>query len=507
MRRQEKDAAIKTFGAGAARKMLPSFTAGQRETCCPAQHAASVLDRFPHDSQPSPRTLIHPLISILRLIILFLGLVADPALAAVVPTTPTSPATPRDTAAGSTDAPSAAAVLKNEALAIAKEVAAAYPGDALSAALLGSAFYNTGQSAQAIVHLRRCLELNPSQIEAYEILARMAYERGEPEVSAKHCREALKRDPSNLEILNRLGRALLDLGEATEAIQQLREAARLHKSSAETHYLLGQALLQAGNAAEAKSSFLSAVALMPDHTQAAFGLFTACVRLGQKEESARFRERFQSLEASDRRALADRNSDQEVLTGLPLVRSTVARTLFGAGQIYQAHRRDAEAGRLFFRAAFLDPEPPPYRAALEASFLRRQSVAEGIGAFEKLTAEQPGNPWNHLFRGRLHARLQQIDEASQAFQKVQALAPQWPEGYRAMAELYLRARRHTDEALKLARKAVELSPIATHYHLLAAICAETGDRKGALDAMEKAVALEPNQAKYREFQRKLQESP
>jgi len=386
-------------------------------------------------------------------------------------------------------------------------VATAFPGDALCSALLGSAYYNTGQSAEATVHLRRCLELNPSQIEAYEILARMAYERGEPEESVRLCRDALKRAPGHLEILNRLGRALLDLGEAPEAIQQLRKAARTHKDSAETHYLLGQALLQSGNPADAKSSFLSAIALMPDHTQATFGLFTACTRLGQNEDALKFRERFQALEAIDRRTLTDRNSDQEVLTGLPLVRSTVARTLFGAAQIYQAHRKDTDAGRLFFRAAFLDPEPPPYRAALEAYFIRSQSLPEGIAAFEKLAAEQPNNPWNHLFRGRLHARLQQIDKASQAFQTVQALAPQWPEGYRAMAELYLRARRNTDEALKLAQKTVELSPIATHYHLLAAICAETGDRQGALNAIEKAVTLEPGQAKYREFQKKLQESP
>ena len=67
--------------------------------------------------------------------------------------------------------------------------------------------------------------------------------------------------------------------------------------------------------------------------------------------------------------------------------------------------------------------------------------------------------------------------------------------------------RRGEEALALARKAVHLAPTAPHYHLLAAICAENNDRASAVDAMRRAVALEPGQAKYREFLEKLQETP
>lgn len=405
------------------------------------------------------------------------------------------------------DPQSEAVALKQEALTVASQVAAAYPDDALSAALLGSAYFNTGRSIDAGMHLRRCLELNPALVDAYEILARMAYERGEPEESARLCRKALEQGPPNFEILMRLGRSLVDLGETDEAIAHLRRATGFPQATAESHYLLGQALLQSGKPADAKTAFLAAVGAVPDHTQAVFGLFTASQRLGQEEDARRFRERFQSLEAKDRLALDDRNADEQTLSGLPLVRKTVAQTLFGAAQVHRARQHEEAAGPLLFRAALLDPDPPAYRAALETHFLRRQALAEGIAAFEKLASAQPTQPFNPLFLGRLHHRLQHLDAAEQCFRKVQTLAPDWPEGYRALAELYLRSGRRTAEAVTLARKAVDLAPTATHFHLLAAVCAENHDRPGALEAIQRAIALEPGQSKYREFQKKLQATP
>ncbi len=399
----------------------------------------------------------------------------------------------------------AAAALKKEALSVAEVVADAYPDDPLTAALLGSAYYNTGQSVEATRHLMKCLSQNPGQADAYEILARIAYEKGDPEEAARLCRESLKHSPPSPDPLNQLGRALMDQGKADEAIQCLRQAAGLPQAPGESHYLLGQAFLQAGKPAAARESFLKAIALVPDHTQAVFGLLTACQRLGLQEEAGRYRERFQSLEAQDRRALSDRSAQEDTRTGLPLVQRTVARTLFGAAQIHNAHQQSDKAAALFLRAAALDPDQSGSRAALEAHFIRSRALADGVRAFESLVAEQPGNPLNYVFLGRLQGRLRQVDDAERAYRKVQELAPAWPEGYRSLAELYLRAGRHRAEAAALAQKAVDLAPTAPHYHLLAAVLAENADLTGAVDAMKRAIALDPSRPLYREFLQKLQE--
>lgn len=392
-----------------------------------------------------------------------------------------------------------AAALKREAVAVATQVVEAYPNDALAYALLGSAYYNTGQAERAAEHLRKCLELNPGLAEAYAVLARIAYDKGEPEESVRLFRQALQRGPGNPEVLNRLGRALLDLGRTAEAVSTLEQAVALPGRTSESCYLLGQAQLQSGKPAQAKEAFQRAIALLPDHTQAFFGLYTACLRLGQTEEAGRYREQFQKLEATDRRSLTDRNAQEDTLTGLPLVGRTVARTLFGAAQVYGSHQEGGKAAGLLRRAASLDPESPMYRAALEAYYVRTQAVAEAVAVFEQLAAEQPTNSLNHLFLGRLQGRLQQFEAAERAYRKVQELAPQWAEGYRALAEFYLRANRKLAEAMRLAEQAVELEPSGPHHYLLAVLRFRNDDRVGALKEARQAVALSPEVKDHQEF--------
>lgn len=412
-----------------------------------------------------------------------------------------------EAAAGVTGPQAETTALKREAVEVAGRVAAAYPEDPLGLALLGSAYFNTGRSSEAERYLGRCLELNPEEAEAYGILARIAYEKGQLEEAVRLGRESLKRAPGNPEILNRLARALMDLGRSAEAAQVLEEALRVPQPRSESFYLLGQVHLQAGEAARAKASFLRAIEGVPDHTQAYFGLFTACQRLGQTEEAARYREQFQKFEAIDRRSLTDRSAREDTLTGLPLVRETVARTLFGAAQIYRKHREPTPALALLQRVVRLDDGNPAYRAALESLYVQTKALSEGVGAFEQLVKEQPDNALNYYHLGRLQGRLRQVEGAERAFRKVQALAPRWAEGYRALAELNLRHDRHPEETRALAARTVELEPSGASYHLLGAACVQNNDRAGALAALKRAVALSPGEARYREFLEQLEKTP
>jgi len=265
--------------------------------------------------------------------------------------------------------------------------------------------------------------------------------------------------------------------------------------------------MQAGDFAQAKEGFRRAIELLPDHTQAYFGLYTACLRLGQTEEAARAREQFLKLEAVDRKALTDGSAREDTLTGLPMVRETVARTFFGAAQIYRVHEQAGKAAEFFRKSAALDGDNPGYRSALEAFYVQRKDLAEGVRVFEQLAAEQPDNSLNYLFLGRLQGRLEHFEAAERSFQKVQELAPQWAEGYRALAELYLRTNRKTDQARVLAGKVLDLEPSGSHYYLLAVACLKNNDRPGALEAVKKALAMSPAETKYQQLLQQLQRTP
>jgi tetratricopeptide (TPR) repeat protein len=175
--------------------------------------------------------------------------------------------------------------------------------------------------------------------------------------------------------------------------------------------------MQARNYQQAKESFTHATKLMPDHTQAYFGLFTACARLGQKNEAVAFRKTFVQLESNDRKDLNDRSSQSEALSGITAVRETTARTLFGAGQIHQSQGAFSEAADLFYQSAALAPDDLNNRMALETVHVQRKTLEEGVKAFERLIASQPGNALNHYFLGRLETRRGNASAAEKNYQK------------------------------------------------------------------------------------------
>jgi tetratricopeptide (TPR) repeat protein len=90
---------------------------------------------------------------------------------------------------------------------------------------------------------------------------------------------------------------------------------------------------------------------------------------------------------------------------------------------------------------------------------------------------------------------------------VTELSPERPEGYRALANLYLRADRNAPEAKGLVEKLVALRQTGPNFFLLAVACAKNRDQAGALAAMERAVALDPDNADYQRFYQRLKGEP
>ena len=324
-----------------------------------------------------------------------------------------------------------AETLKRQAVQVAGELVEAFPNDAVTYALLGAAHHNIGNSDEAAKWLRRCLDLDPERADAYGMLAMIASKKGDFEQTVTWCKEALKRNPAMRDVQHRLGRALMDLGETDQLIRIMEQVVKMPPRSSESYYLLGQGYLQSGDYLKAKESFRIVVGIRPDHTQANFGLFTACRRLKQKDEAEEYGKRFQELEAIDRNAATDRNVDEDTLSGLPMVREMVAKTYAGAGQIYYRHKDFPQAEKLWRKSAGLDPNNTVCRAALMTFYLRQKRESHALELFDQLAKEQPGNGLNHYYRGRLLVRLRQFDAAEQAYQKVTELSPGRPEGYRA----------------------------------------------------------------------------
>ncbi len=59
----------------------------------------------------------------------------------------------------------------------------------------------------------------------------------------------------------------------------------------------------------------------------------------------------------------------------------------------------------------------------------------------------------------------------------------------------------------MAGKALELEPGAPNYYLLAVACLKTNDREAALEAIQQAIALSPNNPGYQALLHELQSAP
>ncbi len=185
----------------------------------------------------------------------------------------------------------------DKAIAIYRQLAARFPGNARLLFLLGSAESQNGNGGEAVRLLEQCLLIDPLDADAYNNLglaletqerfdeALQSYDRaiaahpGRPEAYinkglALHKRghlqaalesfeRALERDPGNAEQHNNRGNVLLDLRRTEEALESFDRALALAPDYAEAFASRGSALQSLGRFAEALASFDRAIALDP----------------------------------------------------------------------------------------------------------------------------------------------------------------------------------------------------------------------------------------------------
>ncbi len=126
--------------------------------------------------------------------------------------------------------------------------------------------------------------------------------------------------------------------------------------------------------------------------------------------------------------------------------------------------------------------------------------------FENLVAAAAGKRREPVLSGPVLGTIAgQVQAAAQAYQKVMQLAPERPEGYRALAELYLKTKQRLPEVESLVEQVVQRQPTAANYFLLAVACAQNENLPGAREAMGRAVELAPGNADYRRFYERLQQ--
>ena len=122
---------------------------------------------------------------------------------------------------------------------------------------------------------------------------------------------------------------------------------------------------------------------------------------------------------------------------------------------------------------------------------------DALQVYEELGRLEPTRGIHFFQVGNMNLLLKRYAAAETAYQKVVDLEPERADGYQALAQCYVVAKRNVDRAPALARRAVQLSPTAPVYAVLSLACERTGDRAAARQAMQQALQLDPGNADYR----------
>ncbi|MHC4398624.1 MAG: tetratricopeptide repeat protein [Planctomycetota bacterium] len=391
--------------------------------------------------------------------------------------------------------------LKREALEAVERLILDLPNDAEPIALRAMVYDRFGDSSEAVRLWRRALELDPRRPDAHHGLGTAALDKGDNEEAIVHLQRALIVAPEALDVRPALADALMRLGRMEEAVQVLEEQLKLLPRETGSWFRLGQAHFQLKQYEKAKESFEKAIRIDPESTYCYYGLSNTCARLGDKEQSAKYREEFRRLKEKDRDADRERMAR---LDDAERMRRTVAQMCVFAGSVYFKRGGYTKAEPLWLRAAELDPKDEISRRQLALLYERTNRPERTLAMLEALREIEPENLAYCLNLGVYLARRNRFDAAEKIFREAIRQWPKQAAGYVGLVQLYLRAGARLSEAKALAEKAVELAPIASNYVLLSAACESTGDYAEALAAIEEAAKLEPENPDWAEIRRDVQ---
>ena len=382
-----------------------------------------------------------------------------------------------------------------EELALAAQFGQDYPGSADALLIQGRVQRGQGRSAEAIVCWQEALQLDPRRALLYHELAVLAKDRGRFDQAIEYWRQGLKARPRWLRVRIELADALMATGAHDEAMVALQQGLPVDPHFAPWHYLMGEGYRKQQEYEKAQAHYEKALAIDPEHVSSHYGLFTTCVRLGQKAEAAEHMRSFRSLKAAATEAL---QREVDLPEQQRMVGRLVSRYL-EAGKIYQTKGNLTRAEAAFQRAVELQPHQRAPREVLARFYDATGRAPLAIRQLEAVSALEPDNPQLYLSIGLIHTKQRQVAEAEAAMRKVIELAPEQDIGYRHLARSLLLLEDQLPVARQMAEKAVSIEGSAENYFYLGWACRANGAPQEALAALEKAVALAPTNLTYRQL--------
>jgi tetratricopeptide (TPR) repeat protein len=377
-----------------------------------------------------------------------------------------------------------------------------FPTDWRALYFAGNLYSRFGLSDQSKQLWNASLQLNPDDLETRVALGTLLFESGEFAQAEELLRIAYQQN-RNPSVAYLLATTQLNQGHLDEAEKLLTSSLIESPDSFPCLLLLGQVLLQLKQAEAAKQRFAAASALVPDNPNTWFGIANACEMLGQSEDAARYRQKFNDLQQSQllQEIEESRQHDAQIA-----FRQELATDCYLVGRFYAEKGNTEEAQNHWQLALQLNSDDANARYTLARLYVDQAKTDQALKVLLPLNhnSSTDANFWLQL--GMVYSQLGAFDNADNAYLRLIELHPDLALGYAARCELRIRLRQWSAPTLELAQRAVQLQPNAENHYLLSVAAHHAGKSENARQAIQEAFRLDPQNVQYQQWYLSLQKS-
>ena len=299
------------------------------------------------------------------------------------------------------------------------------------------------------------------------------------EAAIQQFKKSLWHDPKNAAAYSGLSHIYAMQERFEEALESQQHGVQLKPHMASSHSELGfvwfRKAQSSGNSADfekALSSYRRAVELEADNPEDWLNIGSIAFELSRLQEAQAAYEKPLSLLPDDSRAH------------------------LGLARVYLGQDKPQQAANHYQEAIKRNPNLPEAYHMLGLIALWKGRLDEAADNLNAAVSLQPEMAETHYFLGTIYAKLNETERAVQAFQQSISLNPSFDKAYERLAQLYAALNTRLDEALELAKKAVEIQPNSAIYlNTLSWLYYRNRDYVSAEEAIQKALILQPDNPK------------
>ncbi len=355
--------------------------------------------------------------------------------------------------------------------------------------------YEFGDTTRARQIWQSVIDVNPHYVYALVGLGDVATIEGQLQAAVRYYRQAVLADPNNLSRQVTLGIALLHAAQLDDAKQVLSGVLARDPKNVQAHVELASVLAQLQELEAAREHFEIALQSKPELAEIHFGLINVYRRLGNREKAAHHQAEHARLQkdvvAKRERGRREYNDDRAIQFDVGKLYVDMARVYLAGG-----FRKSAEL--LLLRASRMEPENVDARQALAAAAVGQGKPFDAIRWLSEISELRPDDVTFVREMARLYCQINRPDDAEKLLTSFVAERPQHLVARRALAMFFLEVRSQPERAVEHAQAAIDLSPTASSFAMLASMHEAAGNLQQAIESLKKAVELEPRNSSYQQ---------